>query len=165
MLYFLIGYMASGKSTVAKKIKGLNSSKISVIDLDDLIELHENMTVAEIFSEKGEKHFRNIEHLALLDIIHNDVHGETTVIACGGGTPLYNDNMNLMLNNGIVIYLKCQPSTILERLSQEEIQKRPLLCNSNDVKKTIEEDIKMREKYYNKANIIINYETINIKWP
>lgn len=162
MIYFLIGYMACGKSTIAKQLS--DKYNIPHIDTDAVIEEAEGMSITEIFNTKGEDYFRQVETRVLNEIIYVN---EPCIVSCGGGTPLYNNNIDLMNNNGISVYIKCSANTIVNRLSLSEIEKRPLLRNKTKIElpSIIDTEIKKREEIYNKANIIINYESINIKWP
>lgn len=162
MIYFLIGYMACGKSTIAKQLS--DKYNIPHIDTDAVIEEAEGMSITEIFNTKGKDYFRQVETRVLNEIIYVN---EPCIVSCGGGTPLYNNNIDLMNNNGISVYIKCSANTIVNRLSLSEIEKRPLLRNKTKIElpSIIDAEIKKREEIYNKANIIINYESINIKWP
>jgi shikimate kinase len=84
----------SGKSTWGKKLA--KALQYNFVDLDKLIELNEQLSIEDIFRQKGEEYFRDLEHKYLLKtIVMNNV-----VISCGGGTPCYNDNMNLINENG-----------------------------------------------------------------
>lgn len=162
MMYFLIGYMASGKSTFANRMAA--KLKGSVIDTDFVIEYLHGVDVAEIFELRGEQYFREFESKILEESILLRPGGDV-IIACGGGMPCFGNNLELMKKNGKVIYLKCTPETILSRLTDEEIEKRPLLNKHrssslvllNDIAKGIEE----RETYYNQADIILNEDELN----
>ena len=85
--FFLIGYMGSGKSTVGEKLAA--KLNYDFIDLDKLIESDYKQTIPEIFSTKGEKEFRAMEHNTLKRLLEKD----NLVIACGGGTPCYYNSM------------------------------------------------------------------------
>ena len=89
----------SGKSSWGKKLA--NALQYSFVDLDKLIEQREELSIEEIFNEKGEEYFRNLEQKYLLEtVVMNHV-----VISCGGGTPCYHNNMDLINANGISFYL------------------------------------------------------------
>jgi shikimate kinase len=107
---FIVGYMGSGKSTAGKKL----ASKLGFefIDLDHYIENEFGQTVPEIFKTKGENEFRAMEHNALKKLVLK----ENVVISCGGGTPCYYGNMELMNNHGTTIYLKMSAETLAHRL-------------------------------------------------
>ena len=102
MNLILIGYMASGKSTIGNYLaKVLN---YSFIDLDNYIEKKENLSVKEIFSQKGEIYFRKLENTALKEIVNNN---ENYVLSLGGGTPCFYDTMEWLKSktNTKTIYL------------------------------------------------------------
>jgi len=102
MNLILIGYMASGKSTIGNYLaKVLN---YSFIDLDNYIEKKENLSVKEIFSQKGEIYFRKLENTALKEIVNNK---ENFVLSLGGGTPCFYDTMEWLKSktNTKTIYL------------------------------------------------------------
>jgi shikimate kinase len=120
MRIFLIGYMASGKSTVGPMLA--NELGIAFIDLDVAIESHAAQSIPEIFSSHGENYFRNLESQVLRSIINQS---DQFVVATGGGTPCFGDNLNAMLTHGTVVYLKCDAATIEQRLLASEAQ-RPL---------------------------------------
>lgn len=146
---FLIGFMGSGKSTVGKRLaSGLGWS---FIDIDREIEKKEGITIPDIFSEKGETFFREIESEMLRSVAGKD----NVVISAGGGTPCFGGNMDFMLENGLTVYLKLSPGQLYGRLLRESSQ-RPLL---KDIKKEnllvyIENKLAEREKCYNRAAII-----------
>ena len=124
MRIVLLGYMASGKSSIGKRIaKSLN---ISFIDLDDYIIEKENQSIADIFSNKGEIYFRKIEHLYLKEILENE---KNFILSLGGGTPCYANNMELIKNSKATsIYLQGNVTTLVERLIKKKA-KRPLIAS------------------------------------
>lgn len=151
MTIFIIGYMGSGKSSFGKKLAlKLNHT---FIDLDKYIETQSQLSIPEIFEKKGEVHFRELEHEALKMIIcENNV-----VIATGGGTPCYYNNMELMQKNGISIYLQSPIELLLNRLKKSK-KERPLLQEMNDeeLKEFVQQSLQKREVFYLKANYIID---------
>ena len=127
------------------------------IDLDDLLEKEERQTIAEIFAEKGEDHFRRLETDTLRRLgKRNDL-----LIATGGGTPCFDDNISWMNENGTTVYLRSSPVNIAARLVSEK-EKRPLLKNLNDNELLfyITEKIKERELFYNQAKIILDVDDL-----
>ncbi len=144
---FLLGMPGSGKSTMGKFI----CSKLSLlyIDLDIEIENYSNRTISEIFEQDGEDYFRKLESKLLLDIINKK---KKFVLATGGGTPCFNDNMDLILNNGISIFLDTSLDVIIERVSRNT--KRPMFKNKN-VKEIINDLYNKRKIYYRKSNFIV----------
>lgn len=122
---FLWGMPGVGKSTLGKKIaKYLNWDWI---DLDEYITHKYNASIGQIVKDKGQDYFREIEHKSLLEIIEN----KNTIIACGGGTPIYFDNANLMRVAGLCIYLKADIKFIVARITQSK-QERFLFQNLED---------------------------------
>ena len=122
MKYFLVGMPSCGKSSLAKIIgKEIN---IQFIDLDKEIEIVEKRSINEIFNLKGEGYFRKIESEVLNSIIKSN---KSFIMATGGGTPCYNDNMKIINNNGISIFLVVKISELETRLKNKK--DRPLLTN------------------------------------
>tara|TARA_R110000868_G_scaffold200317_3_gene447641 strand:- start:105 stop:611 length:507 start_codon:yes stop_codon:yes gene_type:complete len=148
---FLIGFMASGKTSKGQKLaRKLN---IPFIDLDQKIEEKENKTISGIFQNNGEKYFRQVEAEVLRSIPKH----EKAIVAVGGGTPCFHDNMEYINSVGTSIYLKRSESRILGRLRQSK-QKRPLVANLSDLelKAFITERLLQRSAYYEKATVIFN---------
>jgi shikimate kinase len=150
MIFFLNGFMGSGKSHWGK-IWAANY-KLGFIDLDEAIEVVERKTVAEIFESKGEEYFRNVESKTLKDI--SEI--KNTIVACGGGTPCFKDNMQWMNEHGITIYLSATPDEILRRLVNGQ-QQRPLIKKFSHAELLffIQQKLIERESFYNQANITI----------
>lgn len=154
---FLIGYMGSGKSTAGKKLAA--KLGFEFIDLDKFIEQETGKTIPEIFAEKGESEFRALEHNALKKLINK----EKIVVACGGGTPCYYGNMELMNNNGTTIYLKMSADTLTSRLLNAK-DKRPLIENKSEeeLRNYITEHLEKREDIYHQAHYIVKGKNLNV---
>ena len=156
-LVFLVGFMGTGKThwgkLWAEKLKYL------FVDLDDAIESAEQATVHEIFEKKGEDYFRRKE----TDILRQMLPKENTIIACGGGTPCFFDNMEWMNGNGITILLKSNAEYILENI-KKQIGKRPLLKGMDDaeIRSFIETKLNEREVFYNKATVNLDAQAVGI---
>jgi shikimate kinase len=148
--YFLIGFMGSGKSHWGKIWAGIN--QLSFLDLDEVIEAGEAATIAAIFETKGEDYFRNIEAAALRTCAGL----ENTIIACGGGTPCFQNNMQWMNAHGTTIYIACTSTEILDRVLLEK-EKRPLLKKLNEAELLffIEQKVKERESFYTQATFTV----------
>src|SRR5215204_3433376 len=116
---FLLGFMGSGKTHWGRI--WAETYELNFIDLDELIEKEQGTSVAHIFDTLGEEHFRLLER----DALRSCEGLKNTIVACGGGTPCFFDNMAWMLAQGVTIYLGCEPSEILRRVSLEQ-EKRPL---------------------------------------
>lgn len=149
---FLIGFMGSGKTTIGKKLA--IKLKLPFIDLDEAIIRKEKKSITEIFEFFGEDYFREKEKEMLADIIDNN---EAFVLATGGGTPCFYDNMDVMNQSGITFYLNYSPEFLTSRLLQAA-QKRPLLKNvlKDNMNDFISALLKDREVFYEKSQIIIN---------
>ena len=144
----LIGYMAVGKTTIAK----LLSEKMGVkyVDLDKLIEKKTNLTISEIFKLKGEIYFRKIEHEIFEEMIKND---GNLIISTGGGTPCYaNNHLFLNYENSQSVYLKASMPVILEKLKSEKVT-RPLVANQSqeELKEFVAKHLFERSYFYNQA--------------
>lgn len=148
---FLVGFMASGKSSLGKKIaKHFN---MEFVDLDDYIETQENKTINEIFETSSEEEFRELEakHLRTLDL--ND-----KVIATGGGTPIFHKNMVYMKENGAVAYIVVPTDIIIGRLRQNKAE-RPLVKDLSDEELVsfVEKTLEQRKIIYSAADILVPY--------
>ena len=97
---FLIGYMGTGKSTLGRAVARLGD--IRFIDLDHYIEGRFHRSVSQLFEERGEDGFRKVEQAML----HEVGEFEDVIIACGGGTPCFFDNMDYMNSRGLTILLE-----------------------------------------------------------
>jgi shikimate kinase len=147
---FLIGFMGSGKSTFGKRIAAGLSYQF--LDLDKAIENWEGKSIPEIFASQGEDAFRVIESSTL-----KQMKGPYKVIACGGGTPCFANNMDYMLQHGRVVYLKTNAGILATRLIRNK-GTRPLLDGKSDeeIKAYVSEKLAERESFYEKAHIIFD---------
>ena len=152
---FLIGMMGSGKSYWAKKIAKWN--KCVGYDLDDLIVMNEEKSIPEIFSEDGEDVFRKTE----AKILRWFKEKKKFVIATGGGTPCFHDNMNWMKKEGVVIWLDESIEVLVSRLTAEKAQ-RPLIANldDNEIAKFLQEKLVERNPIYQQANYRLTSDEI-----
>lgn len=147
----LIGYMGAGKTTIGKILaKDLG---IPFYDLDWYIETRMRKKVKQIFDERGEEGFRIIEK----NMLHEVAEFEDVVVACGGGTPCFFDNMEYLVGQGDVVYLRGTPEVLFRHLKMGK-GVRPLLLGKNDEEllQYIKENVKKREEYYMKANHIVD---------
>ena len=126
MKFFIIGYMASGKTTFGKALA--EKLGTSFVDLDNYIEEKTSRTIPEIFSLYGEEGFRKLEKEMLQEVVKIE---PDAVIACGGGTPCFYDNMKFLNDNGITVFLETSTNVLISRL-QEENEKRPLVAGKTD---------------------------------
>ena len=135
----LIGFMGSGKSTVARALSEL--SGLSFADIDELIEERYKMTVSDFFEKFGEDEFRKVEGEVLSDLLES---GEEMIIATGGGLPVFLKDKAL-LSKGLTVYLEVDPQTVLSRLDGDST--RPLL-SGDDKAETITEMLRVRGPIY-----------------
>lgn len=154
--------MGCGKTTHGKKLA--KSLGYNFIDLDELISQHENLSISKIFELKGEKEFRAIETHTIQNLINLSAN---MVIALGGGTPCYNNNLDLLKKHGMVIYIQMTPNALYNRLIHAK-EKRPLLKNKSETEllSYIEDLLQQREHYYRQADITIeglSLETSHLK--
>ena len=143
---FLIGYMGAGKTTLGRALaKELN---IQFIDLDSYIEERLCKSVSQIFAEKGEAGFRDIERRML----HEAGEFENVIISTGGGTPCFFDNIEYMNGQGTTVFLDVPIDRLFIRLSIAR-KKRPLIMNKSDeeLRNFITEQLEKRLPHYSKA--------------
>lgn len=145
---FLIGFMGCGKSTVASHIA--QKHNLSVIEMDQVIEEIEGMSIPDIFEQKGELYFRDAETRLLMEI--QDQQGQ--VVSCGGGLVLREENIATMKKGGTVVYLTAKPETILERVNEDE--SRPLLKGNKNISAVEEMMTKREQKYKRAADFIVS---------
>lgn len=147
--------MTSGKSTIGKVLaKKLN---YTFVDLDAYIEEKEEMTITGIFKTKGEIYFRKLESVYLQDIIRDY---ENTVLALGGGTPCYSNNMEIILTakNTFSIYINVPLGELVNRIDKEK-QQRPLvshLKSKSEILEFVGKHLFERSNYYNQADVVID---------
>ena len=121
---FLIGFMGTGKTAVSEELS--SQTGIPVLDTDEAIRLQAGMEITEIFAQKGEEYFRNLETQLLKGLA-----GEVPrIVSCGGGMPLRPQNVALMRQSGMVFWLTASPETVYERLKNDHT--RPLLAGKNN---------------------------------
>jgi shikimate kinase len=152
---FLVGMMGSGKSYWTKKMaKWIKSAGY---DLDDLIEMNEEKTISEIFSEDGEEHFRKTE----AKILRWFKEKKKYVLATGGGTPCFLDNMAWMKKEGIVIWLDESVEVLVKRLLEGK-EHRPLIADlsEKDVTKFVQDKLVERHSFYSQANYRLSKDQI-----
>ncbi len=158
MIVVLVGYMASGKSTIGENLA--RKLDYTFVDLDDYIENVEGESVKDIFADNGEIYFRKKETLYLKQIIT----GKTNlVLSLGGGTPCYSGNMDFLLKdeNVVTIYLKASINTLAGRLKSEK-NTRPLISHLKTNEELIEfigKHLFERMQFYSQSNFTIVTDT------
>ncbi len=157
MRIYLIGLPGSGKTTIGRELATILG--LEFVDMDNLIEAKAGKTIEQIFSNKGETHFRKLEREVLKEttLLHN------VVIATGGGAPCFFNNMEVITNNGIAVYLDVSVDNIVYRLTNSKsATERPLVKNKTplEVKEYVCEILKKRAPYYLKSSVIITDDNI-----
>lgn len=144
---FLIGYMGCGKSTMGRTVGRMTGRQF--IDLDHYIEARYCKTVKDIFAEKGEDGFRKIER----QMLHEVGAFEDVIVACGGGTPCFFDNMEYMNGCGRTVFLDASLEKLHSRLMRGR-HKRPLIAGKNDeeLRTFIIEALEARRPFYERAS-------------
>jgi shikimate kinase len=150
-LLFLCGFMGCGNSSIGKKLA--RKLAYDFVDLDRYIEREEQASLNQIFGQMGELHFRNLEtkYLNKLVLLSN------TVVALGGGTPCFNENMKLISAFGTSFYIKLNEITIFQRLLHNQ-HERPLIAgfNHDELQQYIKLLLQKREVYYQACDFTIN---------
>ena len=152
---FLIGYMGAGKTTLGKAFA--RAMGLTFVDLDWYIEERYHKTVRQIFEERGEDGFRELEKRML----HETGEFEDVVISVGGGTPCFFDNMDYMNLVGETVFLDVDVKVLFRRLKVAK-QQRPLLANKTDEELVtfIVEALQKRLPFYSKAKYVFNGERL-----
>lgn len=147
-----MGYMASGKSSVGKALA--TNLSIDFIDLDDYIETAEELTISQIFDQKGEIYFRLKETEYLEEVLNLN---KNFILSVGGGTPCYGKNSELILEKSTSVYLMAKITTLFNRLKKEKL-KRPLIASLSEEKmqEFIAKHLFERRNFYEKATFSID---------
>lgn len=129
-------------------------------DLDRMIEQDMEKTIGELFEDHGEEVFRKLEQ----DFLHKTETMKRTVVSCGGGTPIWGDNMEWMQAHGLTIYLNPPIEKIVPRIMQNP-KRRPLFrgLKEGQLRKKLSEFLEKRGEFYSKARIVWNKDEPNEK--
>jgi shikimate kinase len=114
---YLLGFMASGKTTIGKAVA--DRLGWSFADVDREIEREQGITIADIFDRHGEPHFRDLESDALSRLVARIESGQPWVLALGGGAILRAVNWDLVQNNGVTVWLDCPLEIVRRRLGDD----------------------------------------------
>ncbi len=150
----LLGFMGTGKTAVAKELS--RRLKKEYVEIDDLIEKDQKDTIENIFKNKGEAYFRQVEKNITREISQK----KDVVISTGGGVVLDEENIKNLEKNGILICLEASPKVIFERIKKGT--HRPLLKVENPMKR-IKELLEKRKPYYQKIDRHINTSHLSVK--
>ncbi|PZF74175.1 shikimate kinase [Taibaiella soli] len=153
---FLIGMPGVGKTYWGKKLA--EHLRMRFVDLDDFIEDREDDSILALFAQQGEEKFREMERNALHAVLADNT--VPTVVACGGGTPCFFDNMDKMKEAGCVIFLRAEMDTLLSRLFVD-IEFRPLL-QADSVHDKLYQLAGHRMPVYKRAHHILEVETVSV---
>ncbi len=154
MRIYLLGFMGCGKSSLGRRLA--RKLEYPFLDIDNEVERILGQEIPDIFRTKGETAFREAER----QVLHSTATVQKAVIATGGGTPCYSDNMDFMLENGATVYLKMSPISLAHRLEHAR-RKRPLIENLKGDKllSFIKSKLSEREEYYLRSGCIIKGES------
>lgn len=158
MKIFLIGFMGSGKTHWGR----LLSQKLSLpfFDLDEQVSVHAGKSIPEIFAKEGEEHFRLTEKEVLYIIAESH---ESFVMACGGGSPCFFNNIDYMNQSGTTVWINTPKEILFDRLVKEKAN-RPLIKNLSDeqLRGFISRKYSDRKIYYEQADIIMDEEPVQL---
>ncbi len=155
MRIYLIGFMGCGKSSFGKRLA--RKLEYPFLDMDEAVEARSGLTVTEIFTGHGEAVFRKLEK----EVLRETLDMPRGVIATGGGTPCFYDNMEFMNTAGKTVYLKMSPLSLAHRLEHAR-RERPMVSGYKGAAllELVRTKLKEREEYYLQAHCIIKGETV-----
>ena len=145
--------MGAGKSYVTKRLAPhLNAP---TLDLDALIEAEAGKSIRQIFEEDGEVAFRTLEQ----ELLYQTIERPPTLVALGGGTPIYQENMDWIKQHGTSIFLDPSITTLLQRLEKERAQ-RPLLdaVSEEQFRERVLQRLSARRPIYERADLCLSVE-------
>lgn len=157
MRLYLIGYMATGKSTIGRKVA--KRTELPFFDTDKMVEEAEGAECADIMTYAGEEYFRNAERRAL----EQTAEEENAIVSTGGGLPVWGDNHAWIKEHGVSVYLKRSPEQIISRLSPYGRQKRPKIRGLNDEEllQFVRTHLAEREPMYAQADIVLDCDALS----
>ena len=152
----IIGFMGAGKTTVGKALAA--ELGVTFYDLDWYITMRYHRTVPELFAERGEEGFRDLERRML----HEVAEFENVVVSCGGGTPCFYDNMDYMNSLADTVYLKATPEVLAMHLKMGK-GKRPLIEGKSheELEEYVRETVSQREAFYSKAKYTLDVSLLD----
>ncbi len=156
---FLTGMPGSGKTTIGRLLA--KETGIPFYDLDEIIVSTSGKTINEIFNDQGEDGFRRIESKCLSEFVASH---SNYILATGGGTPCFFNNMEIINSSGVSVYLKISVKELFNRLKRK-IAHRPLLKDKSEqlLFDEILDKLKVREKFYRQSTFTLEGDSINIQ--
>lgn len=155
---YIIGYMGAGKSGVAKRL----AARIGwqSCDTDSMFEEKYRITINDFFAKYGQDLFRKLES----EILHSTAQMDNVVVATGGGTPCFFDNMDFMNNNGLTVFLSMSAKSAAIRLSQTR-KKRPLTkgLSGDELLHFVEQQYEQRLPFYTQAQMTFKAENCDVE--
>jgi len=152
MNIILIGFMGCGKSTIGVRLS--YRMKHPYLDTDKYIERVNGCTIKEMFAEKGEAYFRDIETRTLIEFCNGNL--KDHVISTGGGMPIKSENVPLLKKLGVVVWLRISPETVYERLKNDTT--RPLLQTEDPLARINELMEQRKSAYESCADVIVDVD-------
>jgi shikimate kinase len=149
----LCGFMATGKSSVGRRLASLLDYEF--LDMDAVIEKEEGMSIPQIFASRGEAAFRSLE----TNLVERLSFKQRCVVATGGGTIVNPKNLETLKRSGVVITLTADPRVILDRVGSGE--DRPMLAGGDKTAR-IAALLKERDAAYSKADMIVDTSALDI---
>lgn len=151
-MIFITGYMASGKTVIGKRLAAY--LQLPFYDLDECITQSSGFTIAEIFALQGEDGFRQIENELLQKLVAEIP--KQSVVALGGGTPCFHNNMHWLKNHGITVYLQTPLHQIRLHLSNQKTTDRPLIAQKQLLTgEALEQHLRERAPFYEASHVKI----------
>ncbi|MDA0685273.1 MAG: shikimate kinase [Bacteroidetes bacterium] len=155
---FLVGLPAAGKSTVAVWLA--ERLGWTFVDLDHAIMEHTGSSVPQLFMEKGEAEFREIEAQVLREVSSQN----NIVLGCGGGTAAFHDNMSYMTSRGLTVYLNTERTLLVDRIAESR-HERPMFLglDREQIQEKLTDILESRGVYYSQAKLVWNRSEPNEK--
>ena len=158
MRIYLVGYMGAGKSTTSKRLA--NKLGWEAYDTDRLFEERFKISINDFFHKYDANLYRKLE----TQILHDTLKYDNAVIATGGGTPCFNNNMEWMNQHGFTVFLKVCPQSAISRLSQSKV-KRPILIDKTqeELAEFIMKNYAERLPFYEQAQLTFKGEDCDVE--
>lgn len=159
MRIFLIGFMGCGKTHWGRQLA--QQVRVPFFDLDEQIESSEGKSISEIFALEGEEHFRHKEKEVLTILTESH---QSFVMATGGGTPCFFNNIDYMNKSGTTVWINCSTECLKKRLVNEK-EKRPLIRDLSDehLQSYIIKKMGDRKIYYQQASVILYEDDLSLE--